>query len=52
MTAFLILIALIALAELVAGFRFLRHDRPRSAPASHVDWSVGHLPSNRYANLS
>ena len=52
MTAFLILIALIALAELVVGFRLLRRDRPRSAPASHVDWSLGHLPSNPDANLS
>lgn len=52
MTALLFLITLIALAELVAGIRILRHDRPRSAPASHLAWSAGNLPSTSYTALS
>lgn len=52
MTALLLLITLIALAELVAGIRILRQDRPRTAPASHLAWSAGSLPSTSYTNLS
>jgi len=52
MNALLLLLTLVALAELVAGIRILRQDRPRSAPASHLAWSAGNLPSTSYTALS
>ena len=50
MTTFLLLLALIALAELVVGVRFLRADRPLTQPASHPDWGSGMLPSRPYSS--
>lgn len=49
MTFFLILAAVVVLAELAAGFRWLRDDRPSAPPRSHRDWSPGSLPSTPYA---
>jgi hypothetical protein len=49
MTTFLVLSAVLLVVELVAGLRTLRRDRPTSPPASHLDWSVGRLPSAPYA---
>lgn len=49
MTIFLLLTAAIVVAELVAGVRFLRQDRPTVPPASHRDWTWGSLPSRPYA---
>ena len=48
MTTFLLLLLALALLELVAGVRLLRHDRPAAAPSSHPDWSSGSLPSGPY----
>lgn len=48
MTAFLLLLALIVVVELVAGVRALR-DRPAAPPASHADWTWGNLPSAPYS---
>ena len=48
MTTFLVLLALLVLAELVAGVQFFRHDRPVRPPVSHQDWAVGPLPSGPY----
>jgi hypothetical protein len=49
MTAFLVLLTALVLAELVVGLRALRTDRPRTPPASRPDWSSGGLPSRPYA---
>jgi hypothetical protein len=49
MTTFLLLLAALVLAELVAGVRIFLHDRPVEAPASHRPWSDGALPSGPYA---
>ncbi len=51
MTFFLALIAFLVLAELVAGVRFLRLDRPLVPPQSHEDWAAGSLPSGPYASV-
>ena len=50
MTAFLLLTAILVLAELLAGVWFLRHDRPSAPPPSHLDWSAGLLPSRPYTS--
>ena len=49
MTMFLVLTALIVLAEVAAGIRFLRHDRPLARPLSHPDWNAAELPSRPYS---
>ncbi|HEX7187831.1 MAG TPA: hypothetical protein VF423_06380 [Actinomycetes bacterium] len=49
MTTFLVLAAVLVLAELVAGVRMFRHNNPSTPPASHVDWATGGLPSAPYA---
>lgn len=48
MTTFLVLLAVLVLAELAAGLRLFRHDRPLAPPASHPDWGVRSLPSRPY----
>lgn len=48
MTAFLLLLALIVVVELVAGVRALR-GRPAAPPSSHEDWTWGNLPSAPYS---
>jgi hypothetical protein len=52
MTTFLVLISVLVLAELVAGFQTFRHDRPVAPPLSHRDWSAGRLPSRPYVERS
>ena len=47
---FLLLTAILVLAELLAGVWFLRHDRPSAPPPSHLDWSAGLLPSRPYTS--
>jgi hypothetical protein len=49
MTIFLILLAALVLAELVAGVRMFLHDRPVEPPPSHRAWAAGALPSGPYA---
>ncbi len=49
MTIFFVLIAILLLAETVAGVRLFRHDRPLTPPPSHHDWAAGPLPSTPYA---
>ena len=49
MTTFLVLLAVLVLAELVAGVQIFRHDPPVQAPPSHRDWADGTLPSGPYA---
>jgi hypothetical protein len=49
MATFLVLLALLVLAELVAGVQTFRHDRPMRPPVSHQDWADGLLPSGPYA---
>lgn len=49
MTTFLVLLTVLILAELVAGVRMFRLDRPLEPPPSHLDWSDGPLPSTPYA---
>jgi hypothetical protein len=48
MTTFLLLLVLAAAGYLVATVRVLRHDRPTSAPQSHLDWAGPGLPSRPY----
>jgi hypothetical protein len=49
MTILVLLALALAVTELVADVRLLRHDRPTSPPASHPDWGTGALPSAPYA---
>ena len=49
MTTFLLLLAVLVLAELVAGVRMFLRDRPVEPPPSHPAWSDGALPSSPYA---
>lgn len=50
MTTLLLLLALLAVIEVVTGLRLLRQDRPLAPPASHADWALGSgLPSAPYA---
>ena len=49
MTILLVLAAIAATVELVAGLRMLRRDRPLFPPVSHPDWGTGALPSGPYA---
>lgn len=49
MTAFLLLLALIVVVELVSGARALRGHRSAAPPPSHPDWTWGDLPSAPYS---
>lgn len=49
MTLLLVLLAVAATVELVAGLRLVLRDRPLFPPASHPDWGTGALPSTPYA---
>ena len=49
MTILILLAVAVAVSELVAWARLVRHDRPLSPPASHPDWGTGALPSSPYA---